>query len=151
MVMGANVVNFAKNRRAVKNEASHRNRLRPKDPDKRRLFLEEGSFYNIFYNRYCRFDLDADLSSANLDAIIWNILSRHHDEPEVDVLAIQLIETRQLSSVQVLSVLTTGPSDEEIHLEYDYFACMLDVRSCSPRLDESLLMRQMGIRNRGYQ
>jgi hypothetical protein len=138
MVLGASVLNFARNRRAIRPHDSS------KDAGCRRL-RKTMPIHDIFRARYCIPEGRAELTRTKLDVVIAEAAIRHPELNHIAADANQWANTRKLTSLQLMSILRVAITDEEFHLHFDYIS--MHIR-CATLLSE---MRQKFITGGGVQ
>jgi hypothetical protein len=115
LVLGASVLNFARNRRAIRPQESS------KDARSRRL-RKSMPIHDIFRARYCTLETRAELTKAKLDVVTAEAAIRHPEMDHIVAYANQWANTRKLTSLQLLSILRVAIADEDLHLHFDYIS-----------------------------
>jgi hypothetical protein len=115
MALGASVINFARNRRSIRPKESS------KDAGSRRL-RKTMPIHDIFRSRYCTLETHAQITDANLDVIIEEVVKRHPEMDHIVAYAQQWTKTQKLTSLQLLSILGVAVTDEDLHLHFDYIS-----------------------------
>ena len=117
LAIGVNATNFPLNKRSNKyleptSKSNGRNRARRL---RRKLPIHE-----IFEPRYVTLEQKCNLSNVNIDLVVKELVKKYpenRDETgEINLIANQWLETRKLTTLQLLQVIQVSMHHEDIHI-----------------------------------